>query len=326
MSVEVDDALLEGLTTLRHERFARHRLYRGDAAARAKMRTELGEAVAAMQAAREGGLAVLPGAEGPRAGVLWWVEDEAWHGAPAQHVWVDHAPDTTAVAWTCAALDAVPRTPHFDLHLDVLDVAVRRHLLAKGLGIDSVMLAGEPGRALEGLMATNAPPETPADPSLRIDRLGPTDIEPVLDLSVRVFQAEPEWCWFGAHPAWIERQRRAFTRTEPALQEVLRRDGRIVGLWGSNVAENPFWGRTAGMNFVLAPEVRGQGLGKIAYRRLLEWQVAQGVDVFKGGTNRPEVMHLARRMGRAPIQTWIRSKAPFGPEHFAAALEPAAPQ
>ncbi len=314
MSVEVDDALLEGLTTLRHGRFARHRLYRGDAAARAKMRTELGEAVAAMQAAGEGGLAVLPGADGPRAGVLWWVEDEAWHGAPAQHVWVDHAPDTTAVAWTCAALDAVPRTPHFDLHMDVLDVAVRRHLLA------------EPGRALEGLMATNAPPETPADPSLRIDRLGPTDIEPVLDLSVRVFQAEPEWCWFGAHPAWIERQRRAFTRTEPALQEVLRRDGRIVGLWGSNVAENPFWGRTAGMNFVLAPEVRGQGLGKIAYRRLLEWQVAQGVDVFKGGTNRPEVMHLARRMGRAPIQTWIRSKAPFGPEHFAAALEPAAPQ
>ncbi|MCA9560580.1 MAG: GNAT family N-acetyltransferase [Myxococcales bacterium] len=326
MSVEIDDALLEGLTALRHDRFARHRLYRGDEAARAKMRHELGEAVEAMQAAGEGDLAVLPGADGPRAAVLWWVEEEAWHGAPAQHVWVDHAPDTTAIAWTCAALDAVPRTPHFDLHLDALDVAVRRHLLAQGLGIDSVMLAGEPERALEGLMATDPPPETPPDARLRIDRLGPADIEPVLDLSVRVFQAEPQWCWFGAQPAWIERQRKAFTRTEPALQEVLRLDGRIVGLWGSNVDENPFWGRTAGMNFVLAPEVRGQGLGKIAYRRLLEWQVALGVDTFKGGTNRPEVMHLARRMGREPIQTWIRSKAPFGPEHFASVLEPTAAQ
>lgn len=270
------------------------------------------------------GFEVLWPEQGPlRLTVLAWRQPQAWHGSPADHVVVDHLPgDQEAAARACAALDTLgPPTADFDLHLDARLVEVRQHLLLRGLGIDSVTLLGRSAEALARL-----PAPRPLLPSLSIEPVAPRHVGAVVDLFRAVFSAHPRWCWFGAHPIWLEKLRADLERSAAnptGAVEVVLRAGAVVGHWATGISlDNALWGRKAGMGVVLHPDLQGQGLLKLAYARMLTAQVAAGVEVFTGGTSQPAVMGLGRVMGRRALATWIRrhDRTAFEPAHFEAVL------
>lgn len=304
--------MIQTIARIRHARFATHAGYRDDAAALAGMVEALRERVAL---ARDGGdFRRLD----DRAYLLWWREPVAWHGAPAQIVWLDHTGDPRAIRWLCDQLDQVPIDPTFECMLDAGYTAVRAHLIARGMGIDSLSMLGTPTVALAGLMAERPPART--HPAVEIRPLVPADVEGVLGLSRAVFNATPEYCWFGAHPVFLERRAADLRQPARGPRETIWMGDRLVGFWSADIDASPYWGQAGGMDFVLLPEARGLGLAKIGYRRLLEALIARDVPVFKGGTNQPPVLHLSRRMQRRPWQTWIRAHAPFPPAHFRALL------
>ncbi|MGK0362898.1 MAG: GNAT superfamily N-acetyltransferase [Bradymonadia bacterium] len=303
---------LDALARLRHQRLARHPQYRNDHKALGSIRTALARVYD--RAHRQGQAWVLDS----RACVLVVDEPVAWHGAAAREIWVDHADDPAAEAWVCARLSALGRTPTAECLLDVAYDGVRRHLLRTGWGIDSISMVASTADALRGLMASRPPELT--HPAVEIRTLTPADVDAVVNLSRRVFTRAPEFCWFGADVAFLQERQAALQAPTQGPREVLVQHGEIVGYWAADFDPSPIWGRAAGLDFVLLPPVQGIGLGRVGYRRLLEALIARDIGTFKGGTNQPPVLHLARRMGRTPWRTWMRASAPFAPDHFAALL------
>jgi GNAT superfamily N-acetyltransferase len=294
------------VASIRHARFAQHPQYCNTQAARTDMLAAAEENLRRAQVFEE-----LPG----QAYVLSWFEPVAWHGAPAQMVWVDHLDTPKAQAWAYDHLLALYRSPHFECSLDAGYPALRHALLRAGVGIDSVSMLGDTRDALRRLLADR--PVARTHDAVTIRALQPADIDAVVGLSRQVFTQTPEYCWFGALPLFLEERAADLAAAREGVHEVLCRGDRIVGYWSADISMSNFWGRSAGMDFVLLPEVQGVGLARVGYRRLLEQLVDAGVEVFRGGTNQPPVMHLARVMGRRPWQYWMRTQVPFSADHFA---------
>jgi hypothetical protein len=309
------------LTELAHLRLAIHARHRGartDEAALAALTHTLKPGLAAAEAGT-GHLHTWPASGPPRMCVLTWPATQAWHGSRADFVFVEHLPgDTEAAAQACRALDALPHLPDFDLHLDVHLTEVRAHLLARGLGIDSVTLIGHPPSALARL-----PPAPALPPGLHVTHVQPVHHAAIIELQRSYFAAHPEHCWFGAHPTWLQNVSKSLENPKPGCVEVLLSDHEVVGFWGSDFEfDNPLWGRKAGMVVVLDPRFQGRGLVKLAYRRMLEAQVAAGIEMFRGGTSQPPVLGLAAQLGRWPHSVWIRprEKTFFDSSYFQLAL------
>lgn len=303
---------LTALARLRHQRFARHPQYRNDHKALRSIQAYVSGLYE--RARRQGRAWVLD----TRACVLVFDDPLAWHGAPAREIWIDHADDPAAEAWVCARLTALGTTPLDECLLDATYAGVRRHMLRAGWGVDSISMVGSAAAALQGLLATRPPALT--HPAVEVRDLRPDDVDAVVDLSRQVFGQTPEHCWFGANATFLSERQAALLAPAEGPREVLVQDGAIVGYWAADFDPGPIWGPAAGLDFVLLPQVQGLGLGRVGYRRLLEALIARGVQTFKGGTNQPPVMHLARRMGRTPWRTWMRASAPFAPAHFSALL------
>ena len=316
------------LDELAARRLATHALARGartDAAAHAAFAEYLAPGLRAVEAGT-GFLAVQRDAAGVRSQVLAWPVPEAWHGLPSWLVTVDHAPgDAGAVAWTCDALDEMGCPPELELHLDAAFPEVRAHLLDRGLGIDSVTQDGVPAEALAGLIAARNPPTSPP-PGLDFVPLALAHVDAVVALHGALFRAAPRFCSFGAEPAWLARfgagLRESLEAGEAGCQEVALRDGEVVGFWGADFKQDPLWGWRSGMAVMLKPELQGQGLAWRIYRRMLEAQVAAGIEVFRGGTSQGPVMAIGRALGRRPRSVWLRPRALtwFEPAWFDVAL------
>ena len=73
----------------------------------------------------------------------------------------------------------------------------------------------------------------------------------------------------------------------------------VRGGFGIDVDEgNPLLGCCAGVGIALDETVQGRGMGRLAYRLLLERMIQMGVRVFRGTTANPAVIALAHRMRR----------------------------
>ena len=91
---------------------------------------------------------------------------------------------------------------------------------------------------------------------------------------------------------------------DPCPQFVVTCEDRVVGGFGLRVnASHPMLGCCAGVEIALDPSIQGCGVGKAAYRLLLERMIDLKVRVFKGMTANPAVLRLARRM-RRPLRGW----------------------
>lgn len=249
-----------------------------------------------------------------RAIFAWRTDPDSWFGSPASVIAIDHAPGVDVAPWLAPLLDdALPRMEdELDLFVDHAYRGLARALLARGLGLDSVQLLGDPVRARALLGAQRLPPE------LELRPLMPADAGAVVALHRETFRAQPEYCWFGGNERYLERMRHDLGAPDPG-QWVLQRDGACVGHLGAVLdPDNPFFGPLAGMTLLLAPALRGRGLLRALYAHLLDQMIARGAHTFRGGTSQAPVMRLAVQMER-PLQGWLlRRRAHFPLTHFGA--------
>lgn len=311
--------LVDAHTALRLATLSRHPWYVGSPGAHEALRERLAPIH------REGTVCVAEHA-GRVSGVLAWRHDpdQSQFGLPVSTVAIayDERWDG-AEGWLGSVLDR--ELPRMEADLDCLvDVAYReafRALRARGVGLDSVQLLGDPREALARLTADREVPPLPD--GLAIRPLERAQLNESVALFRDAFTREPQFCWFGADERHLARLHRAL---EQDLDEgveghfAMVRDGRVLGALDSTVRDDPFFGRLAGVGLVLAPELRGRGLLRPIYRHLLESMIDRAAVAFRGGTSQPPVMRLGRILGR-PCAAWImRRGAPFPASHFAAYL------
>ncbi len=239
--------------------------------------------------------------------VVFFRDPEAWFGGPVVPCWIDRLDPDAAVEPLLEVLDHHALGPAALIEIGVHDAPLLSGLEARGFGIDSVVQVGDPQVALRHLR--------PAQASIDVVPLAPEHVAAVVALHREVFTAEPQWCWFGAYPAHLDRLAEALRRT-PAGQFVVREAGRVVGHLGAEVDDNPYWGRVGGLELVLAPALRGRGLGRALYRVALQSLVQRAATVMKGGTSQPGVMALGREMQRPWHAFNMRPNTPFARAHF----------
>lgn len=327
-----DAALIDELAALALEQLGRIPVVRADDAAHAKLVGYYSKGLSH----EDSGLEVLRGPDGKlRAFACHWFEVESWFGVPCRDVTLHRRlADSAAQAWLCEAYDRIAGPPDapdrtIHVHAQSSDPLVRDHLVRRGYGIEAAVTYGEAEAALERLVSACDPPRDLSALGLELAPLSSeADVDAFTALSRQTFSDEPQWCWFGASDAFLAAQREslleALATPESHCWQVVRRDGRFAGMFGCSIdLDNPIWGPSAGMDLLLAPELRGRGVLKTAYRLTLEAMIAAGARVFRGGTSQPGVMHYARLMGRQLTSTAHHMGAPFPPEHFRPVLETA---
>jgi len=325
-----DHALLCAWTELARRACSVHAAYTGGAAAVAHHR----RAVAGFlcRARLEG--AIHTRWRGDRLGavVTTHPDPESWYGVRQQPIVVNRDPDdAAAIQWIVDRVVEIGVGPETDMFVFAADRIVIDRLLTAcpALGVDAVILLGEPRSALAALVEQRDPPSLI---DLGFD-LGPVadtaEVDRLVDMTRDTFTAHPEWCWFGTTGRQLARERAGLLLgvgggDPDDLTEVIRCDGQVVGMMQMHLADNPLWGRTAGVGLLLDRSLWGRGLLKPMYRRMLERLVAANVDTFKGGTSQGPVMHLGRLMGRPLHAAVLRTDTHYPRRHFDRYLGPSA--
>ena len=310
------EELLDAHTALRLATLSRHASFRGGPGAHAFLR----ERIAPLH--REGSVRAAEH-EGRLAGVLAWRHDpdHPQFGVPVSSVAIAYdAGWPGAERWLGEVLDReLPRMEaDLDCMVDIHQPEAYRALAARGVGIDSIMLLGDPRAALARLLRDREVPPLPAP--LAIVPLERAHVDEAVALFRAAFTAEPQYCWFGGNEQHLSRQREELEKELAGGtrgHRVMVDGSRVVGALGASVREDGLFGRTAGMSLVLAPELRGRGLLRPIYRHLLEHMIAEGAVTFRGGTSQPPVMRLGRVLGRPCVGAHMRRRNHFPASHFA---------
>ncbi|MCZ7682917.1 MAG: GNAT family N-acetyltransferase [Sandaracinaceae bacterium] len=301
----MDEAILEAHVDLRLAALARHAAFAGGDRAREWVRGKI------EPLHREGTVRVADDGGRIRGVIAWRHDPSPWYGAPVSSVAIDY--DACDERWIEATLDEeLPRMEaDLDLVLDVAHTHAYRALRARGVGVGSVQLFGRPELALAKLGPASAVDLIPMQRA---------HVGGVIDLFRRTFEAEPQYCWFGANRGFLEHMQKEIERDLARTshgQRVWLDGDRVVGHASATVRDDPLWGRTAGMSIAFAPELRGRGLLRGVYRHLLEAAVENGARTMKGGTSQPPVLRLAARMERPVYALVMRRAAAFPESHFA---------
>ncbi|NNE74904.1 MAG: hypothetical protein HKN26_14665 [Acidimicrobiales bacterium] len=268
----------------------------------------------------DGTVEQYPARRRPDAVVAWRHQEESFFGPPVTSIAIDSRLGVDVERWlehTLAA--AMPDfEPEWDLLLDRSYHQARRALLSVGAGIDSVIQLGEVDAARRRFRSAALPA------GFTIAPMEPDQIDAVVGIYADAFAAEPQYCWFGADPRFLESQARRFTDALAApdhLELVVSEGARIVAHAGATIAvDHPFWGPTGGMSLCFSPSARGRGLLRGVYTSLLAGLAERGARAFRGGTSQPAVMKYSREMGRTLEAIVMRPGAFFEPDHFAPVL------
>ncbi|MEZ4340002.1 MAG: hypothetical protein R3B82_25555 [Sandaracinaceae bacterium] len=303
--------LLEEQLALRLAAYRSKAPFRGHDTAEAKLRGFLGPIH------ELGEVRVLRHGSRVEAAIAWRRDDGSWFGPPVYTVAIDQRSGADVEGWLAEVLAEV--VPTLDADLDLLvDAQYRetyRALGRVGVGVDSIQLIGDVERAARELR------RAPMPEGVRLERLTVDHVEPILALYAETFAAEPEYCWFGAHPSYLSRQREKLEATLASpghLELVLLTERGPRGHASATVdQENAFWGPTAGMSLCFAPELRGRGVLRPVYGALLDGMRERGAVAFKGGTSQPAVMRLGLEMGRVLQGVNMKRHVHFDEAHFA---------
>lgn len=256
---------------------------------------------------RGAALGLRGGVAGPSQ-LVFFHDPMAWFGGPVTLGWLDGpvgAPLEPLAALIDAHHDALGPDSLIECPTD--DRPLIEMMIARGFGIDSVIQVGDARHAARVIGAGPLPPG--------VEPLGDEHIAGVIALHREVFSAEPEWCWFGAAPAHLQRMAEDLARASEG-HFVLVEDGAVVGHIGAELRADDFWGPTGGLELVLARRLRGRGLARSLYRVALRSLVARGARTIKGGTSQPAVLALGRALGRSWHAFNLRRGVRFAPDHF----------
>lgn len=190
-------------------------------------------------------------------------------------------------------------------------------LSVAGLALDCIELLGD---CAQGIAVLGAPLSHQPYGLVWRPLRSREDLFGVLELRRRVFEELPQYAWFAASTehSRVFRDRIEKEMNDDHLWQVLVKHGEVLGFVGSSVVlENPFWGPRGGVELVLDAKLRGRGLGKEAYRRILKGLLEKGCPIYKGVTANPSVLHLAAQMGREMVGFHVRAGATLPQRHFA---------
>ena len=329
--VSVSTTLIERLASLRFRARAAHLGHRSDREAFALTYQFIEQG---LEAALTRGLGELHLHHDERgeiiAFILYWFQGESWYGPPIQHCALDYEwREPEAIQWaTRKLLELKGRfSEHFELDLDAKYAPLLGVTLAAGLGIDSVILIGEPEQALGSLEERFSPPEDLSHLGLELEPLqSRREVDALIALKRQYFGRNPQHCWFGAHPRYLESQRKSLLNAvqltrrggKPKLQGwVIRRQGIVLGGFSYDYREDdPVWGRLAGVDLIFDPRIQRKGAVKSCYRVLLRSMSERGVERFKGGTSQRAILALGETMGRRLFSWTLRKRSTFPPSHF----------
>ncbi len=262
--------------------------------------------------------------------LAYFRDPAVWYGGAATIAFVDrdpHAPRALSELASALRAHAEGLDATTLLEMTAEDDALREVVTAEtGLGVDSVFQVGAADVALRAV-ADAAWPVAAAGLGLAVRAARIGDVDAVVALAREAFTAEPAYCWVGAYPHHLDSVRRGL---EHALRAgdgvhliVEGADREVLGHVGADIDDHAFWGRSAGLDIVLAPALRGRGLLKVLYRDVLARLVHEHqVATLRGGTAQPGVLALGRRMGRAWGALHLRRDVAFPFAHFAAFQPP----
>jgi hypothetical protein len=322
------DGTLDRLVDLRLRRLSGFPEYRRDRAARRLLRQQLADCLSTAQWVETYGRG-----EAIAGAVILTAPEKSIRGLDQVLCLVEcNAEDDQARGWCAQTLQRLARR-FDDRHALLLSVAHRAllpELLRLGLGIDTLLLHGEPETALQRLGGpARAAQGKLRDADLNIAPLGSAQqVEQILALRSSYFAANPQFAPGNPSttigPAQQERidafvgaKLIAQLEQDPATHFVVLRGATVLGSFGLTVTDNALLGRCAGVEIALDPSIHGHGLARLAYGMLLQRMIELRVDLFRGRTAHPAVIHLARRM-RRPLRGWWLCSTPkaLPPDHF----------
>jgi hypothetical protein len=259
--------------------------------------------------------------EGRRAAVLLWTQSTSFFEAQQLGRIEIALGDAGAVAWVVETMRAL--TPTFadtlEISLPATYEALLQPLAAIGLHARLQHLHGCPRVALRELRA-NPIDRNALGADYRMEPLTTArQIDAILLMMAHHFRAHPTAGFFGPRVALTDDLQRRIdkhvgTLLEGALADrtaiVVVRGKHVVGYGSSHVRIDPLLGRVGGMALGFSAEIRGRGISKLVYEKLLERMVELDVAVMKGRSANPAVLHLAERMKR-PVRGWQLEPAPL---------------
>ncbi len=268
----------------------------------------------------------------PRAAVVVTGPMQAPLGAAESRCVVEIRPgDAEARRWAGAMVQRL--APGFDtalsLTLDVAHEPLLPALAEADLHLQLLVLWGDPEASLRRLTETERPSPDLETHGLSLSPLRDAEqVDQILELRKRYFSENPEHGALNAQRAITEEvqaaidqfvggQLRDAAASPLGTHFVFARENEILGSFELNLdQDHPLFGVCAGVGIMLHPSIHGLGLGRLAYRTLLERMVALKVRVFRGITANAAVIHLARRMKRPLRGFKLGLGQRFGPEHF----------
>jgi len=311
-------ATLDELTDLRYRGVSRSPVYPGGPAAIARHRAYL------EQGLERGALRVMRHGDELAAFTLEWSGEGPGGEGESRDLVIHRRESPATLDWLRQVLsEAAPGWPaHLQVAVPTWDTALRALLEELGLGIQSVLLTGRVDQALARLVEARDPPRDLTHLGLTIAEAAPDHAEGVVALRRQVFTAEPQYCWFGALPGFLEAARAGLSDPEFHGERRVILDGeRVVGFLSCTYSDDdPHHGRSGGMDLILDASIRGRGVSIVAYRLLLETMAAHGTLWIKGTTAQPPVFHLGRLMGRQPYIVTLSGRGFFPPGWFDAIL------
>lgn len=183
-------------------------------------------------------------------------------------------------------------------------------LTSLGMAVEATILLGDVPHSLAALAPIDADAAfAAADCEVRPLRTK-DEVDAVVELKARIFAAAPRLCWFYQNEGHQQVDRNhllsQLDAIEPCHRFLITRSGAILGMFGFDRQSEPFWGRTAGMDFAFDPVIQGHGLGTAAYKSLFLRMAEHGFEKYMGGTSNPAVLKLAQRFSRWPITYHLR--------------------
>ena len=148
--------------------------------------------------------------------VMVWRQPTSWYGAPVQYCAIDFDwTQPSSVMWaTQKLLEVRPLLgDDCELMLSARYASILGVALSTGLGIDSVILLGDPKRSLELLNEKYEPQKQLSLLNLDVRPVrSRREVDHIIRLKRDYFTAHPEYCWFGAHEEHLKQHRSELER------------------------------------------------------------------------------------------------------------------
>lgn len=204
----------------------------------------------------------------------------------------------------------------FVLVLDPTYRSMLTGLTKSGLVVQALVLHGDPQTALGAFDRSVVAERRLVEAGLVIEPLSqPEQVESLVQQRRDYFSSTPDHSPVSSQREideslqakidnFVTRSLLTTIDAHPTTQYVVLRGSDVVGGFGLNLSpDHPLLGHRAGVEIFLARSIHRRGVGTAAYLTLLGQMLKLKVDVFKGTTANPGVIHLARKM-RRPLRGW----------------------